>query len=274
MIKKVGRLSFNEIKEIEIAVEKTYKKIKAKDKKKAEKLISDISKNPNYFVREKIGELMAEFEDRDIFFPLMDKCLKNKTYGVRAAALIFYANVYSKEPFKMIKIINGVYHKIPWETENIITNLWQKFPNEMKIGMQEWVKSDDIKKKLLAFQGIENVGTKDPNFVMEFLDDTIDEDDLNVQKKITHILTQIARERPAEVYPYIREWLSQGTESRTKTLWVSMKKLSNIIAQRYRKNVSSDFVSLTEQTILDWKNDPNEIVAKFGGKLQKIISKH
>ena len=274
MIKKIGRLEFNDKQEIGRVIEDIHKDLKAKDKKSAERKMVEIAQNPNYFVREEIGLTLFGYKDYKIFFPLMKKLLGHKIYGVRAAGLLFYAEVYKNEPFEIIKIINSVYQKIPWETENIINNLWQRFPNEMKVGMEEWVKSDDSKKKILAFQGIEKVGIKDPNFVMEFLDDTIDEEDIEVQKKITHILTQIARERPAEVYPYIREWLSQATEFRVKTLWVSMKKLANIIAQRYRKNVSSDFVSLTEQTILDWKNDPNEVVAKFGGKLNKIIKKH
>lgn len=274
MIRKVGRLEFFEIHELHNQIDGVNEAIEKKNEKKAEKLMVDIAKSPNYFVREEMGKKLPEYKDQKAIYKLMKKLITHKIYGVRASALMYFAAIYHDKPKKLISVINDVYHNIPWETENIINTLWLKYPNEMKEEMHDWVKSDERDKKILAFQGIEKVGEKDPGFVMEFLDSSIDDEDVEVQKKITHILSQIARARPAEVYPYIREWLSQSNEHRMKTLWVTMKKLSNIISQKHRKTMSSDFVSLTEQTIQDWQNDPNKTVAKFGEKLNKIIKKY
>jgi len=93
---------------------------------------------------------------------------------------------------------------------------------------------------------------------------------MEVQKKITHILTQVARSRPAECYPYIREWLTSATDKRMKTLWVSMKKLANIVIQKSRRDKSQEFIMLTHQTINDWKYDENEQVSYVGKKLSHI----
>ena len=75
------------------------------------------------------------------------------------------------------------------------------------------------------------------------------------------------------VFPYIREWLLDADEKRIKTIWVSMKKLANIVVQKNQKSKSYDFVLLTGQTINDWKNDENEIVATMGKKLSRIINR-
>jgi hypothetical protein len=75
------------------------------------------------------------------------------------------------------------------------------------------------------------------------------------------------------VYPYIREWLAKADDKRIKTIWVSMKKLANIVNQRSKRDKEHDFVLLTDQTIRDWKNDENKNVSHMGRKLFRIIGK-
>ena len=118
---------------------------------------------------------------------------------------------------------------------------------------------------------MENIAQSDPNFIMDFVSKAIDDKALEVQKKITHILTQVARANPVIAFPYIKEWLSNADETRIKTIWVSMKKLANIINQKYRRDNNANFVMLTEQTINDWRNDENETVSQMGDRLARII---
>jgi 3-methyladenine DNA glycosylase AlkC len=142
----------------------------------------------------------------------------------------------------------------------------------MKTTMMRWIKSDNERKRALAFHGMEAVSYDDPGYIMDFVSYAIDDDSVDVQKKITHILTQVARVNPIIVFPYIREWLIEGKDSRTKTIWVSMKKLTNIVVQKYRRDRSNDFAMLTQQTVQDWMNDENEYVSNMGERLGKILN--
>jgi len=155
--------------------------------------------------------------------------------------------------------------------ESIINDLWKRYPGEMKKQMLEWLRSEDEGKRALSFHGMENISGREPAFIMDFINRAIDDKSVEVQKKITHILTQVARSRPAECYPYIHEWLLSGDETRMKTLWVSMKKLANIVIQKSKRDKSQEFIMLTHRTIQDWKNDENKNVAQMGQKLMGIL---
>ena len=109
---------------------------------------------------------------------------------------------------------------------------------------------------------------------MSFFAKATDDNALEVQKNITHILTQVARSKPIIAFPVIREWLTDADDRRVKTIWVSMKKLANIISQSNKRNQKNDFVILTEQTIKDWAKDENKKVAKMGKKLLYIIKQN
>jgi 3-methyladenine DNA glycosylase AlkC len=109
---------------------------------------------------------------------------------------------------------------------------------------------------------------------MDFIGKVIDDETMEVQKKITHILTQVARVNPIVVFPYIREWLSDANDQRIKTIWVSMKKLANIVVQKNRRDSREEFVILTEQTIQDWMNDENENMSQMGERLWRIVQKN
>jgi len=188
-------------------------------------------------------------------------------------ALFYYYKTYKDDPEKLIEILEETYDNIPWEVESIINEMWKRFPELMKHKMYSWIDSENSKKRALSFHGMENIANSDPQYIMEFISKAIDDDTIEVQKKITHILTQVARANPIIVFPYVREWLSDANDKRIKTIWVSMKKLANIVIQRNRREKSEEFVLLTQQTINDWTHDENENVAKMGDKLSHIVNR-
>jgi 3-methyladenine DNA glycosylase AlkC len=144
----------------------------------------------------------------------------------------------------------------------------------MKEVMPSWTASDNEKKRALSMHGMENIAGQDPQFVMNFVGNLIDDDSLEVQKKITHILTQVGRLRPNQCYPFIRQWLIDADEKRVKTIWVSMKKLANILVQRSRRDKSQEFIVVTQKTVKEWKADPDPNVSQMGLRLHQIIGRN
>jgi len=271
MFNKIGRLDNEDIKNLKEFVSKVYTLLEAGKMKQVEKEIYKIANTPNYFIREHLGTYLARNDNSEKIEPLIEKMITHKFYGIRATALFFFFHKYQNYPEKILDILDNCYQSTPWEAESIVNEMWRKYPDLMKERMSKWVKSEDENKRALSFHGMENISNSDPNFIMEFISNAIDDDKIEVQKKITHILTQVARSNPIIVFPYIREWLVEADETRVKTIWVSMKKLANIIVQRNRNEQSQEFVLLTQQTIEDWKNDENEKVSYMGEKLFRII---
>ncbi len=171
----------------------------------------------------------------------------------------------------MLELLEITFDSVPWEVESVINGMWKKYPDTMKEYMAAWIESENSQKRSLSFHGMENISRSDPIFIMDFIARAIDDDTMEVQKKITHILTQVARSNPIIVYPYVREWLAEADDRRTKTIWVSMKKLANIVVQRNRRDSKEEFVILTEQTVEDWRSDENENVSQMGDRLARII---
>ncbi|MDY6916245.1 MAG: DNA alkylation repair protein [Candidatus Cloacimonadota bacterium] len=273
MLNKIGRLDSEATKEIDNILYKVFDLLDDDNKGKAKTKLYSLAKTPNYFIREYVGKKLLDYDDQRKMFPIAKKMLSHKMYGIRATALFYMYNRYIQEPKKLLEILGETFEDIPWEAESIINEMWKKYPELMKECMKEWVKSDNEKKRAISFHGMENIAKSDPNYIMEFISDAIDDETIEVQKKITHILTQVARSNPIIVYPYIREWLTEADEKRIKTIWVSMKKLANIVNQRSKRDKDKDFVILTDQTIRDWKNDENRNVAHMGRKLFRIIGK-
>ncbi len=274
MLSKIGRLDSESRKELKEILDSIYKLLDENKKMKAEKKLIELSRTPNYFIREFAGKYLINYKDQRKIVPIVKKMINHKIYGVRATALFYYYMRYREDPEVLIKILEKSFENIPWEVESIINEMWKRYPELMKERMSKWIVSDNSQQRALAFHGMENIAHSDPNFIMHFISTAIDDKTMEVQKKITHILTQVARANPIIVFPYIREWLSDADEKRIKTIWVSMKKLANIIIQRNHRERSGDFILLTEQTINDWANDENENVAKMGKKLSYIIKRY
>ena len=272
MFKKIGRLDNEAIYEIETELREFFEMLDGKDKDLAEKKIVDIAKTPNYFIREEIGRLLPKYHDQRRILPLFRKLLKHKFYGVKATSLFYFYNRYIDDPDKILEILETTYDSIPWETESIINELWKKYPQLMKREMPKWYQSGEEQKRSLAFHGIENVAESDPDFIMDFVNLAIGDESEEVQKKLAHILTQVARNNPAEIYPNIREWLISADNQRVKTIWGAMKKLTNFVNFKAKKD-SDPFSALTIQTIHDWRQDHHKNVSFVGKKLHEHIKK-
>jgi len=272
MIKKIGRLSPDEKSELYSKTDEVIDTIKDSPKKGLKEL-EKIATTQNYFARKKIGEIIANSEVKDEVEEFALKLLESNNYAQRATALFFCAEYYKNNPEKMIEILSNYYNDIRWEAENLMDNYWKSYPKLMKQNMLKWIESDDEEKRSLSFHGLENFTYHDPQFVLDFIKKVIDDESLEVQKKITHTIIQIAKTKPAVVYPHLREWLTEADDKRIKTIWVSMKKLANSLKNsngRDRKK-NKDFYMLTKDTIKEWKRDKNDKVNTMGKKLNKII---
>ena len=271
MLNNIGRLDEDSIKELDQYINTIFEYLDSGKKEEAKEKISSMARTQNYFIREYFGRHLLDYHNQRKILSTMRKMLKSEYYGERATAIFYFYAKYFKEPNKIIDVIEKVFENTPWETENILNDLWKYVPTLMKKRMKEWSKSDNEMKRALSFHGMENIVNSDPEYIMEFISNTIGDKSFEVQKKITHILTQVAKIKPIIVYPYIREWLVNSTEAHEKTIWVSMKKLANIMIQKSKRDKTQDFIILTEQTIKDWSLDPNEKISKMGKKLYAII---
>ena len=271
---EIGRLNGEDRKVMNELLDAAFKLLDKNKIAQAEKKLIEISKTPNYFTREYLGKNLTSYEDHDKLMKITKRMLEHKLYGVRATALFYLYNFYFEEPEKIFEILEKTFDSIPWEVESIINDMWKRYSDLMKDRMSIWIESENSHKRALSFHGMENIANSDPNFIMDFIGKVIDDETMEVQKKITHILTQVARVNPIVVFPYIREWLSEADEQRIKTIWVSMKKLANIVAQKNRKDKNEEFVILAEQTIQDWMNDENENISQMGDRLWRIIQRN
>jgi 3-methyladenine DNA glycosylase AlkC len=273
MLKPMGILDRDDLKELKEIAKNVMEKIENDEKEIGEKELIKVAKSPNYFIREELGKILASYPNQKKMYYTMKKFLNHKYYGVRATALFYFYNRYQSTPEKLIKILEITYKSTPWETESVIFELWKKHSEVMKVEMLKWIESEDSQKRAISFHGMENIAGRDPFYILDFIGKVIDDETADVQKKITHVLTQVARSKPAECYPYIREWLLNSNEIRYKTIWISMKKLTNIVTQKSRREKSHEFVLLTQRTINDWKEDSDKTVASVGKGLAKLIKK-
>lgn len=271
---EIGRLNGEDRKELNAFLDATFKLLDKNKIAQAEKKLIEISKTPNYFTREYLGRNLTKYEDHDKMMKITQRMLEHKLYGVRATALFYLYNFNFEEPEKIFEILEKTFDSVPWEVESIINDMWKRYADLMKERMSKWIESENSHKRALSFHGMENIANSDPNFIMAFIGKVIDDETMEVQKKITHILTQVARVNPIVVFPYIREWLSEADDQRIKTIWVSMKKLANIVVQKNRRDKTEEFVILTEQTIKDWMNDENENMSHMGERLWHIIQRN
>lgn len=271
MFKKIGRLTPEDMKELRLKVDDIFQQIELGKKVAALRRIKAIANTPNYFIRDELGKLLATSQHKEIMDDICHKMIKDRIYGIRATALFYFYYKNTDDAEEAIAVLDKCYASVPWESEQIAVNLWRKHPQTMKKYMPKWQQSDDEVKRALSLHGMENIAVSDPRFIMEFITHLIDDESIDVQKKITHILTQVGRVKPAACYPIIREWLLDGDEKRSKTLWVAMKKLANIITQQSSRGKSEEFVKVTIRTIKDWKNDNNQNVSMMGNKLGQIL---
>jgi len=199
--------------------------------------------------------------------------LANKIYGIRATAFFYFYNKYLDDPDMLMALLEDNYDSVPWEVESIIYEMWKRRPGMMKEMMSRWLKSDVEKKRIISFHGLELIADRDPIYVLDFLTNALDDDSIEVQKKITHILLQVVKSKPAETYPYIREWIMTGSDKRVRSLLMSLKKIISIYTQKSFKDKSPDFMTLTRQILYDWKSEPYRRISSVGHKLAMMVKK-
>jgi len=272
-LNEIGRLDSDDRRELLAELDEIYKLLDKDKIKVAEKRLIQVSKTPNYFVREYLGKCFTNYENKEKMLKIVEKMLKHRIYGVRATALFYLFNVYYDDVNKLFDLIEATFDSVPWEVETVVNDLWKRFPELMKERMKSWVISDHYRKRALAFHGMEHIASSDPTYIMDLVGKTIDDEAMEVQKKITHILSQVAKVNPIIVFPYIREWLAEANDERIKTIWIAMKKLANLVVQKNRFDHREEFVILTEQTIEDWRHDENEKVTEMGERLFYIINR-
>ena len=273
MNKDLGRLELRDIRNQDEQLEKIFKFINDQKFEQARANLVKMLSTPNYFIREYIGKKLVEYKDGDMMDQVILMLLGHKVYGVRAATIFYYHKKYQKEPKRMLSLLEMSWGDTPWETEQVLYELWQKHPAIMKKEMIKWAESPFEKQRTLAYHGIETIASGDSIFITSIVEKNLDNESLEIQKKITNVLTHAVRINPAECYSFIREWLTDLSESRKRTLYIVMKKLVSIAMNSHSNNKTprnDEFYLLTMQVIKDWKSDPDKSISSLGEKLVSL----
>lgn len=274
MLRQVGRLTGDDLKIMDAQVEKVFKALDKDNSELAEKKIFELANTPNYFTREETGRRLAAYEGEGKLDEICSNMLEHRLYGIRATALFYFYYKRQDDPAVIIKIIEKTIESVPWESETICFEMWKRQSEIMKEQMPIWAKSDNEKKRAMSMHGMENIAGRDPAYIMNFISELLDDESEEVQKKITHVLTQVGRMRPVQCYAAIKGWLADADEKRIRTVWMTMKKLANILMQRSKRDKTHDFINVTQKTVKEWKNDPNPNISQMGNKLAQIMNRN
>lgn len=271
MIKEVGRLNIDDYKLLDAQVEKIFRNLDKGKDALVIKQIDELGNTANYFVREELGKRLATYTGTGNLDQICGDLLGDFIYGLRATGLFYFYYKYQDNPERIIATLDKTFESVPWESETICFELWKRFPEAMREYMPLWAESDNEKKRAMSMHGMENIAAKNPQFVLAFLSRLLDDNSEEVQKKISHILTQVGRVRPIQTYTNVRRWLLDADDTRFNTIWQTLKKLANIHTQKSKKDQGNDFLSISQRTIASWKNDSNANVQNMGNKLGSVI---
>lgn len=271
MIKEVGRLNIDDYKILDAQVEKIFRNLDKGKDTLAIKQINELGNTANYFVREELGKRLATYKGKGNLDQICGDLLSDFIYGLRATGLFYFYYKYEDKPQRIIQTLEKTFETVPWESETICMELWKRFPEAMREHMPLWAESDNEKKRAISMHGMENIAAKHPQFVLMFISRLLDDESEEVQKKISHILTQVGRVRPIQTYTNVRRWLVDADDVRFNTIWQTLKKLVNIFTQKSRKDNGNDFIGITQRTIGDWKKDGNPKVQSMGNKLGSVM---
>jgi len=266
MNRDTGRLDLRVIRETDECIQKIYQDIKKEKIDNAKNNIIKLLSTSNFFIREYVGKKFVDCPYEDQMNTIISELIDHKIYGVRAGIIFYHYIKYDNNPEKIFTLLDKSWNDTPWETEFILHEMWQKHPDIMKTKMLAWAESDFVKQKTIAYHGIENIANSDPIYVLKLIEKNLNEPNLDLQKKISNILSHVVKARPAEAYSFFREWLTNPSECRNKTIFLAMKKLVSI-ASLPKTSKTDDFYILTMQTVQDWKVDPVKSVSIMGEKL-------
>lgn len=273
MIKDIGRLDAAETKKIEDFLAEIFSILDDGEVVKAIKMLEELCKTNNYFLREMVGKYLTKYHDQDKMSEIASDMLNSKVYGIRAAAVFYYFNKYLEDPPKLVSLLEENYDSVPWEVESIIYELWKNKPRTVKEMSLKWLDSDDEKKRMIAFHGLELIAETDTIFVLDFVTKAVDDPSMEIQKKITHIVMQMVKSKPAETYAYIREWIMTASDKRLRIIIQTLKKVISLYTQKNQKDKTPEFMMLTKHIINEWKSDQNKKVASIGNKLLQAYRK-
>lgn len=273
MIKEMGRLNLDDYKLMDAHVDKIFKNLDRGKSDLASKQIEQLANTANYFVREELGKRLALYEGNGELDKICGDMLEHNIYGIRATGLFYFYFKRQDKPEVIVKTIEKTFESVPWESETICFEMWKHHPSVMKEHMPLWAESPNEKKRAIAMHGMENIAMKHPQYILTFVGRLLDDESEEVQKKISHVLTQVGRLRPLQTYTNIRRWLLDADEKRIRTIWQTMKKLANIFTQRGKKDKGYDFFNITQHVIGEWKTDSNPRVAQMGNRLWQILKK-
>ena len=271
MIKEMGRLNLDEFKLMDAHVDKIFKNLDKGKDELASKQIHDMGNTANYFVREEFGRRLAAYAGKGNLSAICSEMLEDWLYGIRATALFYFYFKHQDSPEVIVKTLEKTYETVPWESETICFEMWKKAPDVMKEYMPHWALSPNEKKRAMALHGMESIATKNPQFILTFISRMLDDESEEVQKKISHILTQVGRLRPLQTYACIRRWLLEGDEKRSQTIWQTLRKLTSLFSQRNMRDKSGEFITVSQRVVQEWKGDSNPNIAQMGIKLGRLI---
>ncbi len=271
MIKEMGRLNLDDYKLMDAHVDKIFKNLDKGKNELATKQIQELANTANYFVREELGKRLALYAGDGELDSICGEMLEHNLYGIRATALFYFYNKRQDDPAVIIKTVEKTFETVPWESETICFELWKKQPETMKEHMPHWALSDNENKRAMSMHGMENIAERHPQYVLSFVARLLDDESEEVQKKISHILTQVGRTRPLQTYANIRRWLLDADEARIRTILQTLKKLCSIFSQQSKKDKSQEFSTVTQRTIQEWKTDTNQNVAQMGVRLGQLF---
>ncbi|MDZ4181467.1 MAG: DNA alkylation repair protein [Candidatus Cloacimonadaceae bacterium] len=273
MIKEVGRLKLDDYKVMDALVDKIFKNLDKGKPELAKKQILEMANTANYFVREELGKRLATYSGNGELDRICIEMLDDHLYGIRATGLFYFYFKRHDDPAVIIKTIEKTIETVPWESETICFEMWKRLPETMKDHMPFWADSDNEKKRAMSMHGMENIAAKNPQYVLTFISKLLDDESEEVQKKISHILTQVGRARPMQTYTNVRRWLLVADEQRFRTIWQTLKKLVSIFSQRNNRDKNHDFINVTQRTIIEWKGDQNPNVSQMGMRLGQLLKK-
>ncbi len=271
MIKEMGRLNLDDIKLMEAHVDKIFKNLDKGKTDLANKQIQQLGNTANYFVREELGKRLANYEGNGELDKICIELLEHHLYGIRATALFYFYYKRQDDPAVIVKTVEKTFESVPWESETICFEMWKNHSEVMQEYMPLWAQSDNEKKRAISMHGMENIALKHPQYILTFVGKLLDDESEEVQKKISHILTQVGRLRPVHTYANIRRWLLAADERRSRTIWQTMRKLTSMFSQRSKKDLSFDFLNITQRTVNDWKSDSNPLVQQMGSRLAQML---
>jgi 3-methyladenine DNA glycosylase AlkC len=271
MIKEMGRLNLDDYKIMDAHVDKIFKNLDKGKDDLAAKQIFELGNTANYFVREELGKRLALYEGKGNLDSICSEMLDDFLYGIRATALFYFYHKHQDNPEIIVKTLEKTFESVPWESETICFDMWKKHPEVMKESMPHWAESDNEKKRAMSIHGMENIASQNPQYVLSFIGKLLDDESEEVQKKISHILTQVGRQRPIQTYANIRRWLIDGDENRARIILQTLKKLASIFSQRNMRNKAQEFIKVSQRTAQEWRSDSNPELAQMGNRLVKLF---